>query len=185
MCFCASLASSLLMTASWVCAAQVAQPLSDLLLQLMFWTQAWANQLPVCSLPLLLLLCSLLTPAVVLLQAHYTEFVHVHQSFQTSKGCLPSCLIGVSSLSSLNVWQIYLSAFTDSALKASEFGTVLPLAQQILMVALGTCCLHQISLSLGCTSKLEPSMCYNILYAMHSICDVAIARHTACAFPQG
>lgn len=77
--------------------------------------------------------------------------------------------------------QMYLSAFTNSAMRALGFGTALPLAQQIQMAALGTCCLQQTSLSLGCTSELELSMCHTMLYAIHH----RQARLLTCALPQG
>lgn len=52
-------------------------------------------------------------------------------------------------------------------MKALGFGTALPLAQQTQMAALGTCCLHQTSLSLECTSELELSVRRTMLYAIH------------------
>ena len=55
--------------------------------------------------------------------------------------------------------QMYLSPFTDSAMRALGFGIALPLAQQIQMAALETCCLHQTSLSLECISERAGAVC--------------------------
>lgn len=80
--------------------------------------------------------------------------------------CQPLCIqcIVPKPVKSL---QMCPSAFTGSAMGALRSGTALPLAQQIQMAALGTCCPHQTLSSLECTSKLKLSICHMMLYAIH------------------
>ena len=122
----------------------------------------------------------LVSLAAVLEAAYSIAFVHVI-AWQDAFSMLPH-MQGVRSIllhasqplcrqcivsQPVKCLQMYPSAFKDSAMRALGFGTALPLAQPIQMAALGTCCLHQTSLSLGVTSKLKLSMCHVVLYAIH------------------